>query len=299
MSKPHVICIGEALIDRIVNKSDLNYKDYLGGAPANVACALTKLKVSTAFIGCIGNDNYGDDFAKLFNKLNINTNFVQTDINSSTRIVNVIRDINGDRSFAGFENYLNNNFSDEMLDKCSLKQNIFDLKKLLAKTNFIVTGTNILISEKSSESLYFILECAKNFDISIVIDANWRDIFWNNSSALKKDKQSNFKKVKNLLQHADILKLSNEEANLFFEVNDPYVISSVLPKKPNVIITDGPNPIRWFINGLTGENNVFNSEKIVDTTGAGDAFLAGLISRFCEDLNPSDESTIKKNNKFC
>ena len=40
-----VICVGEALIDKIINKSDSNFKNYLGGAPANVVCALRKLQI--------------------------------------------------------------------------------------------------------------------------------------------------------------------------------------------------------------------------------------------------------------
>ena len=47
MKKKKVICIGEALIDRIRNKSNKGFKDYFGGAPANVACALRKLKIDS------------------------------------------------------------------------------------------------------------------------------------------------------------------------------------------------------------------------------------------------------------
>jgi len=45
MKKKKVICIGEALIDRIRNKSNQGFTDFLGGAPANVACALRKLEL--------------------------------------------------------------------------------------------------------------------------------------------------------------------------------------------------------------------------------------------------------------
>ena len=45
MKKKKVICVGEALIDRIRNKSNQGFTDFLGGAPANVACALRKLKI--------------------------------------------------------------------------------------------------------------------------------------------------------------------------------------------------------------------------------------------------------------
>ena len=47
MKKNRVVCIGEALIDRIRNKSNNGFTDFLGGAPANVACALGKLKINS------------------------------------------------------------------------------------------------------------------------------------------------------------------------------------------------------------------------------------------------------------
>ena len=68
--------------------------------------------------------------------------------------------------------------------------------------------------------------------------------------------------------------------------------------RPDVIITDGGNPISWFINNLQGTTEVINSSKIVDTTGAGDAFLAGLISQLLLFDYPSNESEIKKCVRF-
>ena len=61
MKRTKVVCVGEALIDRIKNKSNKKFKDFFGGAPANVACALRKLKIDTAFIGCLGTDKFGRD----------------------------------------------------------------------------------------------------------------------------------------------------------------------------------------------------------------------------------------------
>ena len=62
MKKTKVVCIGEALIDRIKNKSNQEYIDFLGGAPANVACALRKLQIDSAFIGRVGSDKFGYKF---------------------------------------------------------------------------------------------------------------------------------------------------------------------------------------------------------------------------------------------
>ena len=83
MKKKKVICIGEALIDRIRNKSNQGFTDFLGGAPANVACALRKLKIDSAFIGRLGNDDYGKKFIKQFSELDVNLDFLQLDNDSS------------------------------------------------------------------------------------------------------------------------------------------------------------------------------------------------------------------------
>jgi len=296
MSNLQVICIGEALIDKIINKSDSNFKNYLGGAPANVVCALRKLNVPAAFIGCLGDDDFGKEFIKVFQQLNINIDFLQIAKQFPTRVIKVIRDECGDRSFSGFETSKSNVFADEFLDKVLIINNTENLRKQFQNTKYIVTGTNLLASSKSAESLLFLLDFAKNFKIKIIIDVNWRAIFWGNSHM---NKEKHLKTVKNFLHHADILKLASEEANLFFETNDPYEISNVLTNQPNVIVTDGANPIKWFLNGIKGTCEVVkHTSKIIDTTGAGDAFLAGLISRFFFDSEVKDKFQIKEDIKF-
>ena len=291
-----VICIGEALIDKIINKSDSNFKNYLGGAPANVVCALRKLNVPASFIGCLGDDDFGQEFIKLFQRLKINIDFLQISKESPTRIVKVTRDESGDRSFSGFEFSNSDNFADEMLDKLLIINDIKNLKKQFLKTKYIVTGTNVLAFSKSAESLHFILDFAKNFRIKVIIDVNWREIFWDHANI---DRDIRFRKVKNFLHHADILKLASEEAYLFFDTNDPSEISKVLTKQPDVIITNGSKQINWYINCIKGSNEVIkHSSKIIDTTGAGDAFLAGLISRLYWDSNLDDQVKIKEIIKF-
>ena len=296
MSKLQVICIGEALIDKIINKSDSNFKNYLGGAPANVVCALRKLNVPAGFIGCLGDDDFGRRFIKLFQQLDINIDFLQIAQQCSTRIVKVKRDESGDRSFSGFENTKFNTFADEMLDKLLIINNKEKLKKQFLNTKYIVTGTNLLAFSKSSKSLYYILDFAKNFRIKVIIDVNWREIFWEHCNI---EKDMKLKKVKNFLHYADILKLANEEAYLLFNTNDPSQISKVLTKRPDVIITNGANPINWYLNGIKGSHEIVNNtSKILDTTGAGDAFLAGLISRYYFNSNHDNYSQINENIKF-
>ena len=299
MKKTKVVCIGEALIDRIRNKSNEGFTDFLGGAPANVACALRKLKIDSIFIGSLGSDDYGKKFITQFNELEVNLDFLQLDNDSSTRVVNVDRDKFGDRFFSGFVGGSNSSFADESFKKELIEKKLLNLEKLFLETKFLVTGTILLSSPISAEAILFLLEQANKFKVKIVIDLNWREVFWDHSrfsSEISEKARVNL--IKNFLNHAHVLKLAREEATLFFEHENPLLISQQLSKRPDVIITDGKNPISWYINGLQGITKTPNSTKIVDTTGAGDTFLAGLISKLISFGYPSSELEIEDCLKF-
>ena len=299
MNKTKVVCVGEALIDRIKNNSNQGFTDFLGGAPANVAFALKKLKIDSVFIGCLGSDKFGKKFIAKFNELEVNLDFLQLDHDSSTRIVNVDRDEYGDRFFSGFETSSSSCFADEALSKELIEKELPNLERIFQQTKYLVTGTNVISSPISSETIFFLLELANKYEVKIIIDLNWREVFWNYSSfssEICEIERANL--IKKFLNHADILKLAKEEALLFFEQEDPYFISHQMLKRPNVIITDGKNPITWYINGLQGSTETPNSKKIVDTTGAGDSFLAGLISQFISSSNRLNESQIEDCVKF-
>ena len=224
MIKDKVICIGEALIDRIISQPDNKFINYFGGAPANVACALSKLEISSIFIGCLGNDEFGMDFIKLLNKNKVNTNFIQIDNQHPTRIIEVLVDEDGDRSFSGFLNGNTKNYADEMLSKNNIVNLMPSLEQLFKETKYIVTGTIVLANPNTEESIYYLIENARNFKVKIVIDLNWRKIFWgdpNNTHQLPSDEQK--EKILKFLQFADLLKLAKEEAEYFFNSLDPFL----------------------------------------------------------------------------
>ena len=226
MQKTKVVCIGEALIDRIRNKTNQGFTDFLGGAPANVACALRKLKIDSIFIGRLGCDEFGEKFFKQFKKLEVNVDFLQFDDNLSTRVVKVDRDELGDRFFSGFDISSNSIFADEALSKSLIEKELQNLEKLFLETRYLVTGTIILSSSISASTINFMLKIAKKFDVKIVVDLNWREVFWdfsNFSSNTSKEDRINL--IKQFLHHAHVLKLAKEEATLFFQNENPYFIS--------------------------------------------------------------------------
>ena len=299
MKKPMVVCIGEALIDRIRNKSNQGFTDFLGGAPANVACALRKLKIDSTFIGCLGNDDFGKKFIEQFNELEVNLDFLQLDNDSSTRVVNVDRDQSGDRFFSGFEPSPHSYFADEALSMKLIEKELPNLKKCFLRTQYLVSGTNVLSSPISAETIFFLLEQANKFEVKVLIDLNWREVFWDYSNfSMEISSKGRISLIKKFLNHAHVLKLAKEEANLFFELENPLLISQQMSKRPDVIITDGENPISWYINGFQGNTEISNSQTIVDTTGAGDAFVAGLISQLISFGYPSNELEINSCVRF-
>ena len=294
MKKNKVVCIGEVLIDRIRNKSNQGFTDFLGGAPANVASALKKLKIDSIFIGSLGSDDFGKKIIEQFNELKVNLDFLQLDNDSSTRVVNVDRDQSGDRFFSGFEPSPHPYFADEALNMKLIEEKLPNLEKCFLKTQYLVTGTNVLSSPISAETIFFLLEQAKKFEVKVVIDLNWREVFWDYSNfESDTSKKSRINLIKNFLKQAHVIKLAKEEATMFFELENPLLISQQMSKRPDVIITDGKNPVSWHINGLKGNTKIPNSKTIVDTTGAGDAFLAGLISQFISFGYPTCELEIQ------
>ena len=293
MYKTKVVCLGEALIDRIKNKTNKEFTDYLGGAPANVACALRKLKIDSVFIGCLGSDDYGNKFIDQFNQLKVNVDFLQVDKRFPTRIVKVERDHSGDRFFSGFDASPETIFADEAINKSCIIENLASLNKLFSNTKYFVSGTNVLSSLISKESCYFLLEIAKKYDVKVIIDLNWREVFWNYSNFSSKiSKKKIFDLIQIFLNYAHILKLAKEEALQFFNNENPLDISKKLLNRPDVIITNGSEPISWYINGFQGKTKIINSSMITDTTGAGDAFLSGFISKLILSGYPSNKSEI-------
>ncbi len=275
-----VIAIGEALIDRLGppggNPSvDLPVTDCFGGAPANVACALSRLGVDVSFIGSLGNDDFGKSFKNLLIQRGINTTGLQQDKIRPTRIVLVRRDANGERSFEGFEGDKGLGFADQAIFR---EQMIKDWPQLIDNAKWLVLGTIPLASEISSNAFLWCIQNALEEGIQIALDLNWRPTFWRNKvSTVLEPSLKEKNTIISVMKNVSLIKLAKEEAQWFFNTSNPIEISSLLVNKPSVIVTDGSNPISWLLNNHNGKSFAIKPLSVVDTTGAGDAFTAGLI----------------------
>ena len=280
MKSEKVITIGEALIDRLGPPGgdpsvDLTVTDCFGGAPANVACALSRLGVDVSFIGSLGNDAFGKSFKNLLIQRGINISGLQQDKLRPTRIVLVRRDAGGERSFEGFKGNKGLGFADQAISR---EQIIKDWPLVVDQAKWLVVGTIPLASEMSSNAFLCCIENAWDAGIKIALDLNWRPTFWRNKVSIDLAPSLDEKnKIISILKNVSLIKLAKEEAEWFFNTSNPIEISSSLPHGPSVIVTDGSNPVSWLINNHSGNSITISPAKVVDTTGAGDSFTAGLI----------------------
>ena len=276
---PVVICLGEALIDRLGPPGgdpevDQPVDDRLGGAPANVACGLARLGTSVAFAGRLGQDAIGEAFSSLFAERGVETTLLQRDGDRPSRIVLVRRSTDGERQFQGFAGDEGAGFADQALEPA-----------LLPPARWLLIGTLPLAAPGSASALLAAVRQTRSQDTALALDVNWRPTFWDAMADPGAGPSAAAQAVMQpLLNQAALIKLAREEALWLFNSDDPGAIQKALPQRPDVVVTDGAAPVRWQLGADSGQQAAFQPRTVVDTTGAGDAFTAGLLH--CWDAAP-------------
>lgn len=274
MSQPRVLCLGEILFDFLSDQPGVPYEQvtawtpYPGGAPANVATALTKLGTSSGFIGCVGQDETGDRLIRVLQAANVDLAGVQRHPQAPTRGVYVVRSETGDRAFAGFGQVPTTEFADTYLDAAQLPV------QQLETADFLAIGTLAMAYPASREATLQALALADQAFTKVLLDVNWRPVFWTAPETAPR-------LIRDLIQHCDFLKLSDEEAKWLFNTTDPGIIAHRVETVEAVLVTAGEKGCAYCVNGYQGSLPAFQM-PVVDTTGAGDSFVAGFLHQLCQ-----------------
>lgn len=310
LGPPLVLCVGEVLYDLFSDlphapTSDLSkWEKSPGGSPANVAAALAKLGTASAYIGNIGDDPVGEALVSILNNLNVNVDGVTKLKNRTTRQVFVERDASHERSFVDFSGQ-----NADFADACAL-----DLDKLpgvlFYAAQFLSTATLPLAFPGSSESLRELVGLAKMCKVRIVVDVNWRPVFWNGMAS---DEQARAT-ILDFLKMADIVKISVEEVDFLFgetlaqtALDTPSeVMAKIGGSVSGIIVTAGAEGAAYnFELGMEAIEGkiapVVPPEGVQDTTGAGDCFLAAFLSEMFNQGGPfalSNPEKIKRIGQF-
>ncbi|MBL1173715.1 carbohydrate kinase family protein [Pantanalinema sp. GBBB05] len=274
MSHPRVLCLGEILYDFLSDQPGLpldqvkSWTPYPGGAPANVATALVKLGTSSGFIGCVGQDHLGESLVQLIGEIGVDRTGVQRHATAPTRGVYVVRSLTNDRSFAGFGDYQTTEFADTHLQAEQIPVSLFE------SAEYLVLGTLEMAYPDSLHAIERALQLADDHYVKILLDVNWRPVFWQDPTIAPQ-------MIHDLMARVDFLKLSDEEAEWLFDTTDPGAIAQRLEHVEGVLVTAGEKGCAYYLSGNQGQVPVFPVE-VEDTTGAGDSFVAGFLHQLCK-----------------
>ena len=279
-----VICPGEALIDFVsmdigkTLKATDGFIKKAGGAPANVAAAISKLGAEAYFCGTVGDDAFGGFLEDTLNNNNINTELLFKIKNNTTcAFVSLME--NGERDFEFARD------ADECLtfDMISDRLEEFDLYHFGSATAFM--GGNL------KDTYFKLKEYAKSNNKIISFDANYRESLFGNN------KEEFIKCCKEFIVDSNIVKLSEEEAKLISGIEDIKEASQYIVNLgcENLMVTLGKEGT--LLSNREKQILIKTKEvKMKDATGAGDAFIGAVIAQILNEPGKSMEKIVEMAN---
>lgn len=265
---PDVISLGELLIDFVPTVSGVSlidapaFKKAPGGAPANVAAGLAKLGISCAFLGKVGDDAFGKFLKRTLDDVGINTQGLVFSSRARTALAFVSLQADGEREFMFYRHP-----SADML----YEPDEVDIN-LIRKAKVFHFGSISLISEPSRSATQTALKIAQENGLLISYDPNLRLALWADARTAREGMLSVWKK-------AHVIKVSEEELSFLtgFEEMSRSVDKLWHENLQLLVVTCGRAGCRYFTSEFHGVVDGFRVDS-VDTTGAGDGFVAGLLS---------------------
>lgn len=263
---------GDAVVDLIPN-TETSLLKCPGGAPANVAVAIARLLGKSAFFGRVGQDPFGIFMEQTLNNEGINTDFLVKDAKQRTSTVLVSLDEEGERTFT----FMVKPSADQFMTLDDIPP--------FKKNQWLHLCSISLANEPSRSSAFDAIRRMKAAGGYISFDPNLRDEVWQNPAEIKPV-------VMEAIALADVVKFSLEE--LAF-LTDSTSMEQGLASFNNklVLVTLGAKGV-WCV--FEHQGRLLTGQKVnpVDTTGAGDAFVGGLLAYLSLHDNWQEQGIINK-----
>lgn len=260
-----VFCVGELLIDFVAENqgNDLSmahdFTKKAGGAPANVACAISKLGGKSYFIGCVGKDPFGTFLLNVLKSEGVDITMAQRHKKFTTLAFVSLAD-DGERDF--------------VFSRGADKELKYDstIKKVFNKNVVHFGAATALLGGALEEAYNHYLFDALTQESFISFDPNFRADLW------KENEASFVKKCLTYVEKSHLCKFSLEEALLLSGKETVEEACQYLHEIGAKIITVTLGKDGTFLS-MEGFTRLVPSIKVipVDTTGAGDAFIGCLL----------------------
>lgn len=283
-----VVCLGEILIDMFPSELGRKLAEVPafipkpGGAPANVAVAVAKLGVSSAFIGKVGDDAFGHFLIQTLREQGVITRGMRMDNYARTTLAFIAKP---DENTAEFIFYRN--------PGADLQLEIKELDtELLAHARAFHIGSLSLVDEPALSATLEAIQHAYENGALISFDVNYRPSLWASSDEA-------LRRMRTVIPRANLLKVNETELRLLSrreikdETNPLAACQALLEEGPElIVVTLGPKGSYFCTRNAHGFIPAFRVDT-VDSVGCGDAFIAGLLVRLVQSSNWRDRLTFE------
>ena len=266
-----VTALGELLIDFTMISADgegyPTMAAHPGGAPANFLAALAKYGKRTALLGKVGTDKFGRLLKGTLEGAGIETRGLVAADDVFTTLAFVTLDASGDREFS---------FSRKPGADTCIRFEELDLS-LIDEARAFHFGTLSLTDEPARSTTKQAVAYAKAHGKLITYDPNLRKPLWKDLDEAKTQMLWG-------LQHADVVKISDEEVEFLFGLNPQDGAAHILKEfgVKLVFVTCGPDGCFFKNAQASGQVPGMSGIRVVDTTGAGDIFGGSAVYRLLE-----------------
>lgn len=258
-----VFTIGEVLIDMISsdygdNFESNNYTKHFGGSPANIAMNVKRLGANSAIASCVGKDGLGDFLIQHLENAHIDTDYInKVDAPTSMVLVTKSKTTPVPIFYRGADYNLT---YDDKLDSA-------------LKNCKIVHFSCWPISQKKSRiAIEKVIAEARKNNVLIGFDPNYHEMIWEQA-------HDGIDYIRSIISKVDIIKPSEVDAERIFGPDTPenQVNKFINLGAKLVIMTLGKDGA-VVSNGIETLTFKTLATKVVDTTGAGDAFWSGFYT---------------------
>ncbi|MED3573279.1 carbohydrate kinase [Cytobacillus praedii] len=264
--------IGEVLIDFVPLQKGLPLKDVIsfeknpGGAPANVAAAVSKFGGQSSMITKVGEDPFGDFLIEKLESAGVEIDKIRRTSEAKTAVAFVSLKEDGERDFS----FYRHPSADLLLQKEEIDSSWFEMGDILHFCSVDLVESPMKHAHKKA------INAVINANGLVSFDPNVRLSLWDNPEACRNA-------IIEFIPRAHIVKISEEE--LEFITNrcnmDDAIQSLFIGNVKAVIYTKGAAGAELYIKGYKYESKGY-PVKAVDTTGAGDAFIGGVLYKLLE-----------------
>lgn len=267
MAYLQLLTVGEALVDWISTERGVDlaaagrFEKAAGGAPFNVAVGYARLGGSSAFAGRLGDDPFGAWLADLLRVEGVNATLATVAPGRPTRMAYVTTQTDGDRHLAHFSG----GTADEALTAADLPAT------LLVRFDAMVFGSLPLAVPAGRDA---ILTAAAGFGGLVLFDPNARPVLWPSDAALRDAVGAG-------LSVCTVAKLGDDELAWLTGDPDPSTAAEAVRAQYDLHAVVATLGVKGSLVRLAGGRVVAAPAipvTVVDPTGAGDGFVAGLLA---------------------